>query len=163
MIQTIYGNILDEKRGIIVHGCNTCGVMGAGIALQIKNRYPDAYRDYYLKCNQTIDKRSLLGNIVITKITSDLYIVNAFTQVNYGRYHFWNDENYEAIHSVFTKVNPLAFELSLPILFPMIGSGLGGGDFVIIRDIIERSLSSKIEKKLFVLFNKSQQRECQNC
>lgn len=30
------GNILDVREGIIVHGCNLKGVMGSGLALQIK-------------------------------------------------------------------------------------------------------------------------------
>lgn len=163
MIQTIYGNILDQTKGIIVHGVNCQSIMGAGIALSVKDKYPQAYNDYYLKCNRTVDKHSLLGEIVTTQINNDLYIVNAFTQVNYGRYHYWGDQNYEAIQSVFTKINPLAFETNLPVMFPMIGSGLGGGDWNIIQNIIELSLSNNIEKKLFVLYDKSQQQHCQNC
>lgn len=162
-MEIVYGNILDEKRGIIIHGVNTRAIMGAGVALQIKDKYPQAFNDYYLKCNREVDKHSLLGKIVTTMINPDLYIVNAFTQVNYGRYHFWSDENYEAIQSVFSKVNPLAFETGLPVMFPMIGSGYGGGDWIKIKNIIEHTLSSKIEKKLFILNDPNQQRHCDNC
>ena len=163
MIQTIFGNILDQTRGIIVHGCNTRAIMGAGIALQIKEKYPQAYKDYYIRCNNEVDKPSLLGKVVTTKINNELYIVNAFTQVNYGRYHFWGDENYDAIRTVFCRVNLLAMETRLPVMFPMIGSGLGGGDWVIIKGIIEDCIFSEIEQKLFVLHDRSQQRPCHNC
>ena len=40
----LHGNLLDFPYGInvIAHSCNTLNVMGAGIAEQIANRYPEA-------------------------------------------------------------------------------------------------------------------------
>ena len=34
-----FGNILDAK-GIIMHGCNAQGVMGSGLAKDIRERWP---------------------------------------------------------------------------------------------------------------------------
>lgn len=162
-MKTIYGNILDEQRGIIVHGCNTKSVMGAGVALQIKHKYPIAFNDYFMKCQLTENTNSLLGDIVTTKINDNLYIVNAFTQINYGRYHNWSNENYDAIQSVFNKVNDLAFYYNLPVLFPMIGSGYGGGDWEIIKDIIDNCLDPLIERTLFILNDNSKIISCKYC
>lgn len=45
MIQTKYGDLLSSK-GIIVHGVNSQGVMGSGVAKQIKDKWPEAYGSY---------------------------------------------------------------------------------------------------------------------
>ena len=37
MIQYKKGDLLSVTKGIIAHGCNAQGVMGSGVALQIKN------------------------------------------------------------------------------------------------------------------------------
>lgn len=163
MVYIEYGDILEQRRGLLVHGCNTKSVMGAGIALQIKHKYPNAFNDYFMKCQLTNNTDSLLGDIVTTRITDEFYIVNAFTQINYGRYHYWSNVNYEAIRSVFTKVNDLALYYNLPVIFPMIGSGYGGGDWTIIEEIIDINLDPKIEKTLFILNNVNTPNSCKYC
>lgn len=40
MIEYRKGNLLDITSGVIVHGCNMRGVMGSGVALAIRNKYP---------------------------------------------------------------------------------------------------------------------------
>ena len=46
MINMIDGNLLDFPNRIntIAHSCNTLNMMGAGIAKQIKDRYPLAWK-----------------------------------------------------------------------------------------------------------------------
>lgn len=39
MIHEHEGNLLHRERGILVHGCNAQGIMGAGIARVIKERH----------------------------------------------------------------------------------------------------------------------------
>ncbi|WGH49571.1 macro domain protein [Alishewanella phage vB_AspM_Slickus01] len=36
-----------ESDSVLIHVCNDCGVMGSGIALQIKNEHPSAFDIYY--------------------------------------------------------------------------------------------------------------------
>lgn len=43
MIKTIKGDVLSIKEGIILHSCNDQGIMGAGIAYQIKERLLEYY------------------------------------------------------------------------------------------------------------------------
>ena len=40
------GNLLDSKANIICHQTNCKGVMGSGVALAVKTRYPAAYESY---------------------------------------------------------------------------------------------------------------------
>ena len=41
-----YTNILDETKGIIVHGINAQGKMNFALAKQIREKYPQVYIDY---------------------------------------------------------------------------------------------------------------------
>lgn len=44
------GNLFDSKCDIFVNACNKVGVMGTGIALEFKKRYPKTYKEYVQKC-----------------------------------------------------------------------------------------------------------------
>ncbi len=46
MINEIHGDVLNTVDSIIIHCVNCQGVMGGGIAAQIKRRYPEAYDVY---------------------------------------------------------------------------------------------------------------------
>lgn len=47
MVKLINGDLLEAKETYIAHQVNCYGAMGRGVALQIKNRYPDVYRRYH--------------------------------------------------------------------------------------------------------------------
>lgn len=46
MLKVIEGDILTVTHGIIAHQCNCRGVMGAGLALQVRNKYSKVYSEY---------------------------------------------------------------------------------------------------------------------
>jgi O-acetyl-ADP-ribose deacetylase (regulator of RNase III)/uncharacterized protein YwgA len=46
------GDIFESGAQTLVNTVNTEGVMGKGIALQFKNRYPDMYADYVERCDR---------------------------------------------------------------------------------------------------------------
>jgi O-acetyl-ADP-ribose deacetylase (regulator of RNase III) len=139
----VYGNILDlAEQGAfnaIVHGCNCFCNFGAGLALQIKQRYPAAYKVDL----QTIkgDKHKL-GQVSVAAVTStykpdhSFLILNAYTQYNYGRSTVHAD--YKAIRKCFNYINTYFSNMELGV--PMIGAGLAGGDWNIINAIIEEQL-----------------------
>ena len=41
MVKIIEGNLFDTKANIICHQCNCQGVMGSGVAAEVKRRYPE--------------------------------------------------------------------------------------------------------------------------
>lgn len=129
MIEYRKGNLLDVTEGIILHGCNAQGVMGSGVALAIKQRYPEAYKEY-------MDDHVYLGSISCCWVTDDLMIINGITQEYYGkdgkRY-----VNYKAICDVFTEAISKARMFYFVLNFPKIGAGLGGGDWGIIEQLID--------------------------
>ncbi|MDM5320060.1 hypothetical protein QUF57_08725 [Bacillus pumilus] len=46
MIKKVDGNILETSEDIICHQVNCKGVMGAGLAKQIKSKYLNVYKEY---------------------------------------------------------------------------------------------------------------------
>lgn len=132
------GDILSVKEGIIVSGCNAQGIMGRGVARQIRDIYPSAYesyRDTYVAQGNKL----YLGQVIYVSVTPALTIANAITQNNFG-----NDGklyvSYDAIKVCFDGIGALAYSLQEPVHYPMIGAGLGGGDWNIISSIINESL-----------------------
>lgn len=74
----LYGNLLDCD-GTIVHQVNCKRTMSYGLALQIKNKFPNHFYDYM----NTIPE---LGKILITKINSSTVkeIIAFYSQEGYG-------------------------------------------------------------------------------
>lgn len=75
---------LNGEFDVIVHGCNCFCTMGKGIALTIKNVFPEAYQAD-LKTNKG-DKQKL-GKYSYAKLQRNGYqitVINAYTQYHYG-------------------------------------------------------------------------------
>lgn len=130
------GNILDVETGIIVHGCNNRGVMGAGLALAVKQKYPNVYNFYRNEWEQR--NGFILGEVQFSYVAWNKIICNAITQDGYGRDKRYTD--YDAIRQAFKTIYPLARVDNIPVHFPKIGCGLGGGDWNIVKNIIEEEL-----------------------
>lgn len=150
-IEYIKGDLFKTELEVIVHGCNAQGVMGSGIAKVVKQKYPEAFKEYRRKYEEGKLK---LGSIVSVSYL-DKVIVNAITQEFYGRDPNTRYVSYDAIASVFEKL-----EKNLPpydiyeVALPMIGAGLGNGNWNIIEKIIEES-TSKLKPFVYVVKDKN--------
>lgn len=124
---------------VIVHGCNCQCVMGAGIAKQIKARFPEAFEADL----QTVKgAREKLGTISEAKIVRDdveFVVVNGYTQFHWRGAGLKAD--YDAIRSVMKSVRK-SFS-GKRIGYPQIGAGLAGGDWPVISEIIEQELQGE--------------------
>jgi len=104
--------------------------MGAGLALQIRKKWPQVYQDYI-----NIDK--VLGDIILTKINLNLVVASLCGQSSYGRLKIYT--SYEALHSCFVKLKTRR-DNTMPlqnIYIPYyMGCGLAGGDWYIVRHIL---------------------------
>lgn len=52
MIEFIHGDIFSSKTDVIVNTVNCVGVMGKGLALQFKNKYPHMFSAYVNVCRK---------------------------------------------------------------------------------------------------------------
>jgi len=61
MIEYVSGDIFKSPAQVLVNAVNTVGIMGKGIALEFKNRYPDMFISYKQACeNKTFDIGKLM-------------------------------------------------------------------------------------------------------
>lgn len=154
-MKIVEGNLItlaeDGIFNVIIHGCNCFHTMGAGIAKEIKDRYPEAY---VIDTNTTkYGDPEKLGDYSWIRTTCErtensFIIINAYTQFRPGR-----NVDYDAIRSVFRSVHE-NFLYSSKIGFPKIGCGIAGGNWRIVSQIID-DIFIKRDYSLVVLPNKS--------
>jgi len=53
-MKILIGDILQSKAQTLINTVNCVGIMGKGIALEFKNRFPDMFRDYVDKCEHNV-------------------------------------------------------------------------------------------------------------
>lgn len=123
----------------IVHGCNCQCAMGKGIALSIKNQFPEA-NEADLRTPKA--DRTKLGQISIAHInrpSAQFTVVNANTQFHYHGEGVLAD--YKAIRSAFAHIKQQF--ANQRIAYPKIGAGLAKGDWNTIAAIIEQELADE--------------------
>jgi O-acetyl-ADP-ribose deacetylase (regulator of RNase III) len=110
--------------------------MGSGVARQIRARWPNVYEVYAVKHRVFgLD----MGTILPVATLDGRIIVNAITQDGFGR-----DGkvyvNYDAIERCFKTINDRVHSWEVTeVALPFIGAGLGGGDWNVIEEIINRT------------------------
>ena len=147
MAQLIFktnGDIFDESVGkCIVNPVNCHGVMGAGLAKIVKQKFPEVFDDYYKKCK--------LGEMQIGKIK--------FHKVAHGRIQsvislptkdHWKDDSEvkyieKGLDDLVDRVNE-AYNSNCGFYYPTIelpalGCGCGGLDWDVVRPIMFQKLS----------------------
>ena len=138
MIKYIIGDLLESNADVILHQVNCKGVMGGGVARQIRNKYPKVYEEYKSLC-ATYTNRSeiLLGRVESVVVNERQIVVNLFAQNDFGTDKRQTD--YEALRQCLKKVNSIyrGNKVALPF---KIGCGLGGGDWFEVLSIIEEEL-----------------------
>lgn len=129
------GDLFESSYKILIHGCNDRGVMGSGVALIVREKYPKAYKTYFDKYKFQNDY--LEGGTIIPVDCGDKIIINAITQNFYGR-DGKRYAKYDWIAHCFYEINILANDIGQEfITMPLIGASLGGGDWNVISAIIQ--------------------------
>lgn len=142
------GDVLMSGADIICHQVNCRGVMGAGLAKQVKQANPQLFRQYCERCKQysgrPLGSAQLLGSALILPIDKDRYkeiasqhfIANCFGQDGFGRSGVHT--NYDALKASLVRVREFAkFYGKKTIAIPyMLGCGLAGGNWDTVQKII---------------------------
>jgi O-acetyl-ADP-ribose deacetylase (regulator of RNase III) len=145
-MKTIKGDLIklaeEGKFDIIVHGCNCFHAMGAGIARQLADKYPQVEdADFQTPWGD----RNKLGKCSIATVELDnhrFYVVNAYTQYKWssGSDVFEYDSFNTLLNRLisFATIETQGTKRINRIGFPMIGAGLAGGDWSRISKMIEQ-------------------------
>lgn len=152
MYKEIKGDLIElalqGNFDVITHGCNCFCTMGAGIAPKMAKAFEcNNYRLEEKRYKADINK---LGCIDFSKFelidnnypnTKSLYVINSYTQYGFGSNHLNGTKtplDYEALTLCMRKINH-KFK-GKHIGLPRIGCGLAGGDWNMVKSIIQKEL-----------------------
>lgn len=130
------GDLFETDIHYILHGTNSRGVMGSGVAKTVRQLYPSAYDAYSIWCSRGFR----LGKYLAVTC-GDKVIINAVTQQNYGTVAIqqglspFRHVSYDAVAEIFSDLN--TNYAGVTIAMPMVGAALGGGSWSVISAIIE--------------------------
>ncbi len=132
MITYVKGDIFNSPAKIIVNTVNTVGIMGKGIALEFKNRYPDMFRRYQELCESNqLD----VGRLFLWR-KSEKWVLLFPTKK-----HWRNPSKLEYIESGLLKFVENWDKLGAEaVAFPRLGCGNGGLDWAEVKPIMEKYL-----------------------
>lgn len=155
----------ESKFDVIAHGCNAFCTMGSGIAPQMAKAFgadtfpmeQGKYRGDIRKIGnidfcavRQVHKRTELSfkgkpNMIYVdnfeRNEKVLYVVNAYTQCNYGANHSDGDTkslDYDALKLCFKKINHIFKGKHIGL--PLIGCGLAGGSWNIVKKLMKNYL-----------------------
>lgn len=132
MFEYIEGNIFDSPAQVIVNTVNTVGVMGKGIALEFKKRYPDMFIAYRSAC----EKHQLTTGKLMLWRAPDHWILMFPTKQNWR-----NPSKLEYIEQgLFKFVNTYSERNISSIAFPKLGCGNGELDWNVVKPLMEKYL-----------------------
>lgn len=144
----VHGDLLKTKADVIVHQCNCQGVMGAGVARQIKEQFPNTYWTYKRHCEPYKGRtHELLGTCLYT-MEEPFVICNAFGQDFY--YRNTCQTRYDMLKKCFYDIADKYHGKTVALPWK-IGCGLAGGDWSIIVDMIYNILAVEGECKVILV------------
>lgn len=140
MIKIIDGDLFESNADIIGHQVNTCGVMGSGVAAEVKHRYPHVFHSYRKDYE---DNKLKLGYVNFITSKSNQVIANMCGQDKYG-YDGKQYTNYDALQECMDKVVKYAIENNLKtIAFPWkLSCCRAGGSWDIVYHMIESTFKN---------------------
>jgi O-acetyl-ADP-ribose deacetylase (regulator of RNase III) len=135
MVKIVEADILTAKENIICHQVNCMGIMGGGLARQIKEKFPIVFEEYITFLKENGSKKSL-GRCNAVAISSEGYIANLFGQYDCGTNRVQTD--YDALDSALNALEELCDITGYSVAIPYnLGCGLAGGDWNIVSKMIE--------------------------
>lgn len=142
MIKHIKCDIFESGVDIICHQVNCQGVMGSGIAKQVREKYPWVYAHYKEVCNDFLP-HILLGAYQCVYINERQAICNCFGQEDYGTNPYICYTSYEGLKESLSHLREKLGNESKTIAIPyLMGCARGGGDWDKVYKIIEETFSN---------------------
>jgi O-acetyl-ADP-ribose deacetylase (regulator of RNase III) len=142
MITYKQGDIFNSNAQVITNTVNCVGVMGKGLALTFKQRFPDMFADYQSKCEK--------GQVAVT--TPYLWDNGKVQILNFATKKHWKDNsNLDDIKSGLLYLAQNYDEMGISsIALPPLGCGLGGLKWNDVKALIDQILGSIHDLDVFV-------------
>jgi O-acetyl-ADP-ribose deacetylase (regulator of RNase III) len=138
MITFTQGNLLEAKVDAVVNTVNTVGVMGKGIALMFKERFPENFKAYVAACKAGEIRVGQMFISPATELDGPRWIIN-FPTKKHWRYPTrmeWVETGLEALKQVIQEKEIRS------IAIPPLGCGNGGLNWSEVRPLVEAILGN---------------------
>jgi O-acetyl-ADP-ribose deacetylase (regulator of RNase III) len=136
VIAYLRGNLLEDDAQALVNTVNTAGVMGKGIALQFKQRFPANFVAYAQACKLG---QVQTGHMFVTEpgeLTGPRWVVNFPT-----KQHWRDPSRMEWVADGLQDLRSFLVSNAVEsIALPALGAGLGGLPWAAVRGHIEAAL-----------------------
>jgi O-acetyl-ADP-ribose deacetylase (regulator of RNase III) len=130
------GDILKADVEALVNTVNCVGVMGRGVALQFKNRFPANFKAYKAACDKGEVQPGRMMVYDLGPLNSPRWIINFPT-----KRHWKGKSRIEDIEAgLFALRAEIESRGIASIALPPLGCGLGGLDWSEVRPLIEKAL-----------------------
>lgn len=133
--------ITDANTNIIVNTVNCVGIMGAGVALQVKKKYPKMFKEYVKDCNAGLYTPGCIHEY----LTHNHIIINLATKD-----HWRHDSNIEWIKQGLDELFKYLNGTTYSITIPPVGCTNGKLDWNIVKALIYNKLDSLTNEILLV-------------
>jgi O-acetyl-ADP-ribose deacetylase (regulator of RNase III) len=147
MINYVIGNIFDLSTSVnaLVNPVNCVGVMGKGLALAFKHKYPENYKFYIDSCEKGNVK---IGSMLVYKTCNfPEYIINFPTKQHWKN----NSELYMIEKGLIALVQTIKDLKICSIAIPHLGCGLGGLKIKEVSFLINKYLSELQEVNIIII------------
>lgn len=134
MLTYIKGDLFNSPAQVLVNTVNTVGVMGKGIALEFKKKYPEMFETYQQVCEE---KKFDIGNLMLWK-KSEKWVLLFPTKKHWRSP---SDISYieKGLQNFVESYESLGIE---SIAFPKLGCGNGGLNWNIVKKLMEKYLKN---------------------
>jgi O-acetyl-ADP-ribose deacetylase (regulator of RNase III) len=140
------GDLLKSNAEALVNTVNCVGVMGRGIALQFKKKFPENFATYKKACDT---KELTPGNVLVVdmgKMFNPRYIIN-FPTKDHWRAKSRIEDIAAGLESLVAVVRDRKIK---SIAIPPLGCGLGGLDWTDVRPLILRAFEKLTDVQVSV-------------
>lgn len=146
MIEYKTGNLLNEQTDALVNTVNCVGVMGRGIALQFKKKYPENFKEYEVACKQEKVQPGTMFVHETGTLINPRYIIN-FPSKRHWRGKSRMEDIVSGLRDLVRVVRTYDIK---SIALPPIGCGLGGLEWEKVKAQIEQTFADLCEVRVVV-------------
>src|SRR5712691_7105467 len=135
MMKILVGDLFESSAQTLVNTVNCVGVMGKGVALEFKKRFPDMYADYQRRCDRGEVR---LGRPYLYRTLIPPHVLNFPTKSDWRAAARLEDivDGLEYLEAHYKEWGITS------MAFPPLGCGHGGLDWSIVGPTLFQHLSS---------------------
>jgi O-acetyl-ADP-ribose deacetylase (regulator of RNase III) len=142
LVTFVRGNIFESSAQVITNTVNCVGVMGAGLALEFKNKFPTMFDGYKIRCQ----KKEVTPGVPYLWENDSAQILNFPTKRHWKESSLIGDieDGLKYLAANYQKMGLQSMAL------PPLGCGLGGLDWQDVKPLVEKYLGPLPDLEVYV-------------